>query len=1420
MKKSIAKLFFLFLFFFSLSLEAQHDFPGSPFAYQLYLNRLDMEQAFQQESRSHIILADPNENEGGMVEGVDYQIERTAVVKLIYGREAATDLAGDYWYYRLAYELRNGADVLIGTGTLEVSHLSSGGIYEQQLRHDLGSSGEVRLKITSLLACEQEDCIDPGTGTEVLITPNSSADLPTDIRLELGMDIQKWYYFDQAAVPLTKTESYIANQESKVSLRWPFVSGAVEYELEYAYWDDLGTGDGADPLSINFTDAAQVEALFDKAIRITTQKNWHELDISYPSGYIYYRVRGIGRYIRNVGTDYSQLKYGVWSDVGATGYTSVKPSGQIQPFETNKSWQFTTSFAEEGKSKKVISYYDGSLRNRQLITYLNDAEVALVAETDYSLEGQPILNILPAPAPTSDRNLFFKANFNQTTNPYTDPSNSQTYLAYGFRDFDKTSYADPLKNSTGAGRYYSDQNDDNGIYRDYIPAAYADGSAPNPYPFTQSEYLRDGSGRMSRQSGVGEQYQLGTGKETRYLYLNAKETELRALFGDNIGEARHYQKNVVLDANGQASVSYIDQSGRVVATALAGQSPANLEPEVSEAATNYTLSLMGTNEKTPFKSSSVNYLESLSAGATAPTHTFTYTLEGIDRDIELLGGTYCRRCEYELKIRVRDPDGQYIDLTRTSGSNSGPYAGQNDIVYQDFPLNPSPSSPVCDNDVRPPLVYTNDAIEFTAIFDKVGRYEVYKELRLKENSVEVYWEELSNQGVLLDSSSYIDNAVLLINEDDCDYTCYDHCYRTLTEANGGVPPTDAAVAACVESTCATMMDEAINAAAGLICEHLLLDMQAQLVPGHAENLNPGVDDLPELFYNFTQLWSKYQDNTLAFQTVDGKWYSYNRTSGIFDPYPAGSTGTSLTQIAIYEQISAASYTLSANDAAIETVLTAHQADDGQFFWQEQWAEAVIVGHREYCFYEECLILEDVTAFDVQLMRQEMIEGAVNYIYATIATPPPPPPPYDLIDIELILLANDPQYNDLSNALPGCTIANFKAYITNKLNAYADEQADENGDGIPLQPLSLIDYIDLVLLGVNSNVDPALVDRWSLYKSIYLDIKQIYLEGCRGACTYVNDDYELHQAYSIELNGGTVQSHTIAEMSAYNDLSRDAQVEDWQARLKRRLEACGLSTAAINNVLTGAAPYWEDYYDVFYRLPFDGPVLNIDQFDNAIDNDDCNVAYNVFQINSPSWSHTGIYSTIGATPSTDGGTCGDLSWGEDIWMKFESPDSFDPYTGGFIRVTAAGGNSQFGMVEEMQIALYDACDGTILYCAESQPAQDKAVAEIPFSLLSSSTEYYLRLGGKPFTDYNSCYPGTDPNRPLQTNQGLFRLTMDLLPRPNLGPTNPAIENIYLASIQQLVDAASPSADCRIEVNSSLIGYGDGSNPAYVVEECFL
>ena len=58
----------------------------------------------------------------------------------------------------------------------------------------------------------------------------------------------------------------------------------------------------------------------------------------------------------------------------------------------------------------------------------------------------------------------------------------------------------------------------------------------------------------------------------------ANATELRRLFGSNVGTASHYKKNYVVDANGQVSVSYLDMAGRVIATALSEITPAGLLP--------------------------------------------------------------------------------------------------------------------------------------------------------------------------------------------------------------------------------------------------------------------------------------------------------------------------------------------------------------------------------------------------------------------------------------------------------------------------------------------------------------------------------------------------------------------------------------------------------------------------------------------------------------------------------------------------------------------------------------------------------------------------------------------------------------------------------------------------------------------------
>ncbi len=61
------------------------------------------------------------------------------------------------------------------------------------------------------------------------------------------------------------------------------------------------------------------------------------------------------------------------------------------------------------------------------------------------------------------------------------------------------------------------------------------------------------------------------------FYGKAGQRELDRLFGVEVGDCSHYLKAMVIDPNGQASVSYIDANGRTIATALAGGPPTRLD---------------------------------------------------------------------------------------------------------------------------------------------------------------------------------------------------------------------------------------------------------------------------------------------------------------------------------------------------------------------------------------------------------------------------------------------------------------------------------------------------------------------------------------------------------------------------------------------------------------------------------------------------------------------------------------------------------------------------------------------------------------------------------------------------------------------------------------------------------------------------
>lgn len=280
-------------------------------------------------------------------------------------------------------------------------------------------------------------------------------------------------------------------------------------------------------------------------------------------GKLFMRVRGTSIMPSGSRSD------GVWSGVKTFSFDGHSES---------LNWQVTTSFAEEGKRKSVIQYYDGSLRNRQTVTKDNSTQKTIVAETIYDGQGRPAIQILPAPG--INNIVAYTKNLNKF---YNQPDNTDPLDYFDFTTTTSGKYkTEKLDPGAATAKYYSSQNPElnNATYNKNIPDA-------NGYPYAVTRYTPDATGRIMMQSGVGDSMRMGTNHVTKYYYGNAAQEELDALFGTEVGNYTHYFKNMVQDANGQMSVSYVDMHGRTIATALAGEAPAGMQSLNINDATQY-----------------------------------------------------------------------------------------------------------------------------------------------------------------------------------------------------------------------------------------------------------------------------------------------------------------------------------------------------------------------------------------------------------------------------------------------------------------------------------------------------------------------------------------------------------------------------------------------------------------------------------------------------------------------------------------------------------------------------------------------------------------------------------------------------------------------------------------------------------------
>ena len=351
----------------------------------------------------------------------------------------------------------------------------------------------------------------------------------------------------------------------------------VKYELEWLYVDDyVLNSNGTKSYKFNSTSYTIPYDFTNNSTRVQTNNNHYSIPMVYGHGAVVFRLRKV----RPSSTNFSETVYYPWNlEASGTltpgqfhsngnnfvlGSPMVYPSNCLFINETpfindSLNWQYNVSFAEEGKYKHVVNYFDGMGKNRQTQTKINsDEQYVIGVDNIYDYEGRPAITTLPTPIISQD--IRYKPDLSL---------NAATGLPYAATDFDSGCGTDsivPFSDQALARIYYSPLNPDKTGMQKFVPDAEG-------YPLIETRYSPDYTDKVQWQGGAGLAFQRWKGRGTKYVYSRAGQRELNRLLGSEGGFAQYYPKQTIIDPNGQASFSITDASGKVVATGLSGAGP-------------------------------------------------------------------------------------------------------------------------------------------------------------------------------------------------------------------------------------------------------------------------------------------------------------------------------------------------------------------------------------------------------------------------------------------------------------------------------------------------------------------------------------------------------------------------------------------------------------------------------------------------------------------------------------------------------------------------------------------------------------------------------------------------------------------------------------------------------------------------------
>ncbi|MEM6803930.1 MAG: hypothetical protein AAF696_21170, partial [Bacteroidota bacterium] len=754
------------------------------------------------------------------------------------------------------------------------------------------------------------------TVADILLNGNSGANMPEAVKLDAEMLIDRIWDLDCSQPPVFASPTLVGTSpeagSGRLNLHWQEMDGAESYDLEWTY---VSSYDGIFYLN-GEQSAANLNYNFrNNASRVNIKACNYLLDLVFPRGYLIFRLRGVGR----SPIDPEQPIYTLWNTAESGTVASVAQDNKYHistGHEDKLNWQLSTTFAEEGKRKSVISYFDGSLRNRQSVTQINSdledetsTEQSIVGERIYDYYGRPAVSVLPTPTGRKYLHYYDKFNLNSDGEVY-----DWTNLGDGGADC--AAQGDEMFGNMsklyGASLYYSEQNPDKEGAQAFVPKAFN-------YPYSQIQYTADNTGRVRRQGGIGKDHQLGTGHETQSWYGAPFQEELDRLFGTDVGYAERYKKEMIRDANGQLSISYSDAHGRVIATALTGESPEALQALPSNTGIQtFRLNLGGKNKFNTEGTALISQHQLLVSNQ--GKYELEYAVMPQNFEASLCNdGSICMDCVYDLTISIKDECGQEM-------VNNGPYVAQIGPFDQ--------IDNVCDGATLFEITL-DDKVSANL---SIGAYTVSKKLAINQEALEAYVELKMEEDQCLETfTSFRDELLREFNSN----SCYDHsnpcefyCEDQIDRADfTSDQDYNQAIDACKQSC----ESEGINPCEGLR-QILLNDMS----PGGQYALferAAGQIDFPDL---------------LSILDINNQ----------LNTHPNGGQST--------WQNPFSSYLDAEGNPALVNGLAPEQLDLETFIenWQASWAESLLPYHPQFCLLAWCERNRQSRLFDRQLLEVE------------------------------------------------------------------------------------------------------------------------------------------------------------------------------------------------------------------------------------------------------------------------------------------------------------------------------------------------------------------------------------------------------------------------------------------------------------------